>query len=163
VTSHRPVRLGEVLGDFERTLSSRADQPQDEHVPPPPGGQVPVDPAVKRAHARFFAAVDAFKIAADQASRQPGADPGAVYAAFTGHVADLTASLHREHTRPAYAGHDPRADLHQALTDLRRVSARASRRHGASPAAVYDTLAEQLVRAASKTNNHGPLPRARQP
>jgi hypothetical protein len=142
------VRIGEAQGNLERALSSRADQPQDEDVPPP-GGQVPADPAVKRARVRFFAAVDAFKIAAGQAARQPSADPAAVYAAFTGHVADLYASLHREHKRPVYAGDDPRADLHQALSDLRRVAARASRRHGASPAAVYDTVAEQLPRAAA--------------
>lgn len=148
MSSRRPVRLGEAQRTFEHVLSSRADQPQDEYVPPP-GGEAALDPAVKRAHARFLAAVDGFKIAADQAARQPGSDLAAVYGAFTGDVVDLYASLHREHTRPAYAGNDPRADLHQALSDLRRVAARASRRHSASPAAVYDALTGQLIRAAA--------------
>lgn len=131
-----------------RALESRAEE---ENVSPgsleSPGD--PADRAVKRACARFFGALDAVQAAAEKESREPGADPGTVYAAYTARVAGLTGSLHRDRKRPEYAGDDPRADLREALTGLRRMAARASHRHGASTADVYSEIAEQVAKVAA--------------
>lgn len=148
MTGRPPVRLGEAQGDFVRALESRADE---EYASPgsleSPGD--PADRAIKRACARFFGALDAVQAAAEKEPRDPGADPGAVYAAYTARIADLTESLHRDRKRPAYAGNDPRADLREALTGLRRMAAKASHRHGASTADVYSEIAEQVAKVAA--------------
>lgn len=148
MTGRPPVRLGEAQGDFVRALESRADE---EYASPgsleSPGD--PADRAIKRACAHFFGALDAVQAAAEKEPLEPGADPGAVYAAYTARIADLTESLHRDRKRPAYAGNDPRADLREALTGLRRMAARASHRHGASTADVYSEIAEQVAKVAA--------------
>jgi hypothetical protein len=73
---------------------------------------------IRRACARFFGALDAVQAAAEKESR----DPGAVYAAYTARIADLTESLHRDRKRPRT----------QATTPV-RTSARRSPVSGAWP------------------------------
>jgi hypothetical protein len=104
-------------------LESRADEDRD----------------IRRACARFFGALDAVQVAAEKDSAEPGADSGAIYAAYIAGIARLTESLHRE--RPGSERSNPRADLRKALADLRRMAARAWHRHGASTTDVYSKIA----------------------